>query len=463
MRLVYSLSPAFCLVLASCSFTTATGFEECMSDSDCSKASACLSRYCIKLPDGCTRVAGDFKDDDRIPFAAVLPLTTDSSGARDESEYAGLNAFTQALDEMNQRMGANGRNFALHVCDTQRDETRASDQAKWMAEQLKVPVVLSSGSGQTINISFATREFGTLVMSATATSPELISEFVSSGALLWRTAPPDTLQSRVLANLLLNDAAYQAATTIGIIYVNDPYGQGLEAELADRLRRAGRTVIAAPFTSGMDVTQAVSTVANGPAQATVLIAVTSDAKRVLSTAFLRAPLKKAAGHRWAFADASKDLDLLTVPGAITELAGALGTAPAQGAGAAFPTFRDAYRTQFGIDPSNYSFTSHSYDAMYLLGLAASYASASDRTLSGRTMADAFGLFSSGAAYTLEPRSFSDARRFITQGTSINVEGSSGKLDFIPDAGAPLSLMEVWRVEGDGGGFFTVGNFDPPVN
>src|SRR5262249_14151222 len=160
---------------------------------------------------------------------------------------------TLAVDEMNQRMGANGRNFAVYVCDTQRSEDRAKAQGAWMAQQAKVPTVITSGSQQTLTISFATRDAGTMIMSATSTSPELVSEFENSGELLWRTAPPDTLQSRVLANLLLTDPTYAALNNIGIIYVGDPYGSGLEAELLPRLRNAGRMVTTVPFDTGADV------------------------------------------------------------------------------------------------------------------------------------------------------------------------------------------------------------------
>ncbi len=455
--------PLFLLV-ASCSFTTATGFEECKVDLDCAASSACLERYCIRLPEGCARGPGDFKVADRIAFAGVLPLT-DAMGARDESEYAGLDAFTQAIEEMNQKDGANGRHFALYVCDTQRDGDRAKTQAAWMAKQLKVPALITSGSQQSLDVSSATKSLGTLIMSPTATSPELVTVFLSNtDGLLWRTAPPDTLQGRVLAGLVLSDATYSAASKIGIIYVNDAYGQGLQSELLRRLSPT-RTVETAPFTSGDDmlIGTAVNRLATQGVQATIVIGVTSDTKKILTEAFKKPMLLRAAGHRWAFADASKDPSILTVSGAVAELAGSLGTAPAQGAGMPYPTFRNAFITRFNRDPNDFSFTSHSYDAMYLVGLAASYASGTGRTLNGRTMAEAMGkIVSTGTALTLEPSQFSVMRNAISGGQSINIEGNSGHLDFIPDAGAPVSPIEEWRIEANGT-FTTVTTIDPPPN
>jgi branched-chain amino acid transport system substrate-binding protein len=142
-----------------------------------------------------------------------------------------------------------------------------------------------------------------MIMSATATSPELVTVFnVNTDGLLWRTAPPDTLQGRVLANLLLTDPTYMTAAKIGIVYVNDAYGSGLQAELSRRL--TSKMVVTAPFESGMDssITTAVGALApmsGTPVNATVVIGVTSDTKKILQAAFARPELLRAAGHRWA--------------------------------------------------------------------------------------------------------------------------------------------------------------------
>jgi branched-chain amino acid transport system substrate-binding protein len=448
----------FFLALSSCTFITATGFDECKVDSDCSADKACVDSYCVALPSGCKKANGSFDKPDRIAFAAVLPLTTDAMGTKDDSEQAGLNAFTLAVDEMNQRMGANGHNFALFVCDTQKNGDIAKTQSTFMSGTAGVPALLTSGSQQTITVSEATRGDGTMVMSATSTAPDLIAEFAASGGLLWRTAPPDTLQARVLALELTTQPryGYDGGTSLGIVYVDDAYGQGLSAELKAHLPAA----TAVPVT---DPASAIGTLkGQGATGITVLIAVAADAKPFLSAAFNDAAFRRDAGHAWAFADAAKDPDILTVANAPYELSGSLGTAPAQGAGAAYPIFRDSYLAKFGIDPSDFSFTSHSYDAMYLLGLGASYGTGTGRTLSGRTMADAMNLVSSGPMLELRPTDYVSMSNALASGMSINVEGNSGHLDFIPDAGAPYSPMELWEIEDDGG-FQTDAIVDPPTN
>jgi branched-chain amino acid transport system substrate-binding protein len=447
------------LMLSSCSFTVATGFNECTVDTDCAMKAACVQSYCIAMPDGCQRGEGTFDKADRIAFTAVLPLTVDTVGTPDDSEKAGLNAFNLAIDEMNQRMGANGHSFGLYLCDSQRDDDKAKTQATFFSKTVGVPAIVTSGSQQTIAVSEATRADGTMVMSATSTAPDLVAEFVASGGLLWRTAPPDTLQARVLAQVLTTDGGYDydAGSKLGIVYVDDAYGQGLSAELLAHIPAA----TAVPVN---DPAMAIATLkAAGATGITVLIAVAANAKPFLQAAFNEPSLRRDAGHAWAFADAAKDPDILTVPGATYELAGSLGTAPAQGAGAPYPIFRQAYIAKFSADPNNFSFTSHSYDAMYLLGLGASYATGMGHTLNGHTMATAMGLVSAAATpINLQPTDYVQMSNDLATGAAINVEGNSGHLDYIPDAGAPISPMEIWSVEADGG-FKTRNVVDPPMD
>jgi branched-chain amino acid transport system substrate-binding protein len=322
-----------------------------------------------------------------------------------------------------------------------------------------VPVILTSGSQQTISVSQATRADGTMVMSATSTAPDLVAEFAASGGLVWRTAPPDTLQARVLAEELTSEPryGYDGGADLGIVYIDDAYGQGLSAELLTRIPAATAVPVNDPVA-------AVTTLkAQGATRITVLIAVVSDAKPFLQQAFNEPTMRRDAGHEWAFADASKDPDILSVPTAPYELSGALGTAPAQGAGAPYPIFRQAYISKFGADPNDYSFTSHSYDAMYLLGLGASYGTGAGRTLSGHTMAAAMNLVSSqDTPINLQPTNYVSMSNSLAAGTAINVEGNSGHLDYIPDAGAPYSKIEIWEVTVDAG-FQTDKLVDPPMD
>lgn len=444
---------------ASCSFTTATGFNECDTDTSCDAAHpggdhVCIERYCIKLTPGCKRQAGEFTSANRAIFAASLPLTsTPDSGIVDESEQQGLNALSLAVDEGNLRDGIKGRKFALLFCNNGGDDALAKAQVDWLGSQLKVPAVVTSGSGQTIAIANVAAMRDMMVMSATSTSPELIATFQSQKQLVWRTAPSDSLQARVMSDLIEKDPAFAATDAgaptvkIGILYVNTVYGQGLSAGLQSRLPARFLTQ-GIPYELGGDVTAAVNSLDGFVPKLTMVVGFPPDLRNIVAIAKTKASLSRAANHRWLFSDSAKDPALLI--GTAEELAGSLGTAPAQGAGPTFLPFRDRFIARFKKDPTNFSFTSHSYDAMYLLMVTAAWASAGDGGITGPRMVDGMRNVSKGPALKLEPPSFTQAISAMAARTSIDAEGASGNLTFDLDGGAPSSPYELWRIEADGG-------------
>ncbi len=444
------------LALAGCSLTTATGFEECDTDSQCGADRVCLERYCIRLPEGCKRGTGAFDTAERISFAALLPLTDSPDGGTvDESEVENLNALTLAVDEGNQRDGIAGRRFALFVCNTGDDDATLKAQAQWMDQSLGVPAVVVSGSSATISAANVVTPDGVLVMSADATSPELLGTYQSTMQLVWRTAPPDTLQARVVSDeLSLWQTSQPSLQKIGIAYVDSTYGQGLGLALASRLPMARFTSKLAPYPRGGDPSSAIATLAGFSPNLTVLVAFPTDVVAIVQQAKTHPTLTRAGGHQWFFTDASKDPAILD-PTVLSEIDLSYGTAPAQGAGAHFPEFRDRFTARYLVDPSDYSFTSHSYDAMYLLMLAAAYATSSGGELNGARMAEGLGRMSSGSPIILSPDNFSLGVSALQGGSTIDVEGASSELDLDTDAGCPAassSPYELWQVRD--GGFVT---------
>jgi branched-chain amino acid transport system substrate-binding protein len=442
---------------ASCSFITATGFSDCETDSNCGNEQVCLEKYCINMATGCRRLTGEFASNNRVVFAATLPLSSmPDGGVVDQSEQQGLNALALAVEEGNLRDGIKGKKFALLFCNTGGDDALAKQQVQWLATEMKVPAVVTSGSGQTIAITNVAAMKDVMVMSATSTSPELIGTFQSNKQLVWRTAPSDSLQARVMADLIeadypaATDGGVTAPTRIGIVYVNTTYGQGLSAGLRARLPTRFE-VKELPYELNMDISQAINDLNAFAPKLTMVVGFPPDIRAMVNLAKSKAALSRASGHRWLFSDSAKDPALL-IDGTLAELAGSVGTAPAQGAGATFPSFKDRFVSKFAADPASFSFTSHSYDAMYLLMLSAAWATGgnSDAGITGLAMADGMRHVSSGAAFSLAPNNFTGAVTAMQAGMSIDVEGASGKLNYDLDAGAPSSPYELWLIEADGG-------------
>ncbi|GMU59673.1 MAG: hypothetical protein AMXMBFR34_14360 [Myxococcaceae bacterium] len=442
---------------AACSFTTASGFTECSTDVDCGPGFACVKRFCLPLPDGCRRHAGVFNTTNRVPLVSVQPLTLsadDGGTTTDESELQGLNAMTLAVEEANKFDGLKGRAFGLFFCDTFDDNSRGAAQAGWMVKNVGTPAILTSGSGLTTNVANEPdrKAAQAFIMSPTATSASLLALFRDDGNV-WRVAPDDSQQAAVLAGEVAQATAGNVNLKVVVAYEDSVYGSAFEPALRDELSRRGRLPVGIPFTRGLDrsaTTTLLNRVENESPVATILIAFRPDVVSIVSDGATRPKLQRANGHRWFLSDAAKDPGIVT-PQTAVELEAALGTAPAQGAGAAFGSFSDAFFTRFGVRPDTYSFTSHSYDAAWLTMGAAAWATQQGGGITGARMREGMGRVSQTSLPPLRllASNWTELSTSLSSGTSVNVEGSSGALDYNLDAGTPSSPYEVWQVL-DGG-------------
>ncbi len=448
--------------LASCSFTTAGNFVECKNDVDCGNATACARGYCLPLPPGCRREeAGGmkraFEEANRIPLVALLPINAVTPGELDDSEVQSINAIKLAISEANDRLAKDRGLFGLFVCDTDSaiDGGGLERQGEWFITNLQAPALIVSSSGPTERMAQneVRRDAGTFIISPNSTSPNLTTAFLRDGNV-WRVPPPDTRQAAVMVDLLVRDFR-DAGTRIDILHATGTYGDGFAYPLADQLSDAGFTTNRRSFV-GADMTTwggAVTSVNNDEPAATVLIGNTSYAVAMIERAKSFPKLTRAMGHRWYLTDSMKEQALIT-PVTITELDQSLGTAPSQGAGSAYATFRNSYTTRYTTDPNATNYLSHSYDATWLVMLAAQYAMGTPPVLSkvtgprlGEGMAKL--ALSTGPATPLRADNWSDLALALGNGVATNVEGASGPLDFNLDAGAPAAPYEVWQVS-DGG-------------
>jgi branched-chain amino acid transport system substrate-binding protein len=466
--LVFVVGLGLGALAASCSFTTASGFNECTVDTDCAASSVCVKQYCLPMPAGCQRAEGSFDKADRIPLATIVTLTNPDGGPIERETYR-LNALKLALSEANKFGGLKNSPYALIACNSPADDTSIQSVTAWLVQNLSVPAIVVSRSGPLRAASAEPNRLaaGTFLISANATSASLVGTFQRDGNV-WRVAPPDTLQARVLRELVTQalvgtpdpDAgvvdggtvdAGARSLTVAIVNESTDYGGGLQLALNDELTQAGFTVKTTPFDPPLSAATAAgvasSLASNAPA-ATIVIGFPPDVVQVVTAAKSFPVLQLANGHRWFFTDSAKDPAILTATTA-DQLEGLTGTTPAQGVGTAFRTFRDSFTARYGVDPSAYSFTAHTYDAMWLTLASTAWAQHSG-AVTGPAMREGMLNVSSNATPTLLlGAKWSDVSAALLAGTPINADGSSGDLQFDPDAGAPSGPYEVWTVRDAG--------------
>ncbi|QRK13071.1 ABC transporter substrate-binding protein [Archangium violaceum] len=462
------LTGVLSVLATGCSFTTAAGLDQCETSADCGGDQVCTRGICLPQPTGCGTLHGS-TDPNSIQMGALVPLhtSTDENASVDESDEQALNAVLLALEEVNQR-GIGGRQIALHVCDTGSDVERTERQARWLVNEKKVVAVLTAGSSQTLAAKWVTVPNDVLTMSYSATSKELTSLSDTNGGpvgLVWRTSTSDAIQGTVIADLLSTDPRFGAPAKVGILYVDDPYGQGLNYIISDRLKNGPTWVANRGFLYPRhgDVKETLAQLDMYDPDVTVLMGFADDATAILEEASTRTNLKRENGHQWFFSDSVKDAALLADPEAAALAQDFYGTAPAQGTGQAFDIFSSRFIDKYKKDPAGYAYTSNAYDAMYLMALGAAYAQGTANAVTGAKMAEGLTRVSSGTSGTntqLTNSNFTYLAEELAAGRSVNVDGASGPLDF-DAAGEASSPVELWQVKDQS--FVTISTIQPPQN
>ena len=446
------------LALGGCSFTVASpkAFHECDVDQDCPDSLACVEHYCVgnRVPDGCGKTVGETATDATLHFGAVLPLTYSDDGGtvEDPKEGARLNAIQMALEEINMRK-ISSHPVVLHVCDSHRSAEQAAAQATWLARDTGSVAILTAGSAQTLAVADASVPAGVVTMSFSATSPEisaLPATHEGSSRLVWRTAPSDAIQGRVMAGLVKTDTRYAAVKKIGVLYLNDTYGQGLKDEFIGQVELPLQAR-GFQYERGGNLGPTLQELNTYDPDLTVVIAFPDDAVKVLQQVASLSNLQKGAGHQWLFSDSAKSASLLSglTANERAEVEGSYGTAAAQGAGRAYQSFEEAYVARFnGQKPSQYSFTANAYDAAYCLSLAVA-AAIRDGTglVTGATTAAGLTRLSKGTAFELRASQFLPASQQLAAGNTVDVDGASGALDFDPQKGEAPGNIQVWSISG----------------
>lgn len=479
---------AQCGALFGVGSTCAEGFcsdaAACATGHDCRKAAgggACIAGACqAAFPkDATCNAITEPPDLLTKPLAGVgAPLIIGGIMSFDEPKHqARAVAIRLAVADINANGGMN-RNQKLGVvfCDnggpgntaTGVDRTARTNHAvDYLAGTLGVPVIVDpTGSTDSIDIITRLKEraYPTAIVASAATSPALTDvddrlKPTDKYGLFWRTCPSDIGQGKVLAQQVIP----KATGKIAITYLKDAYGEGLAAVFRDTY---GITQTESfPLTSD-DLTSASSLAANAAAVdasgagGVLVIALQASSVVKIITSMAMKPI---AAKPFFLTDSAKDSASLldpTLPMAVkTILAGALGTAPASPSGPNYEQLKINLKLM-KVDPSSFSFVAHSYDATMVGAFGIIVASKSGTTYDGVNVADGLAHLSAGKAVDISPTGWLSGVGELTSKGQINVNGTSGKLDFDPTTGEAPGQIEVWQVSPDFKSFATVQILDP---
>ncbi|MFK5583550.1 MULTISPECIES: ABC transporter substrate-binding protein [unclassified Serinicoccus] len=254
-----------------------------------------------------------------------------------------------------------------------------------------------------------------LMISPANTSPEFTDW--DDDNLYWRTAPSDLLQGEVLGNMIASDGVQN----LGILYLNDAYGTGLEAQLTETFEAANGAIVASESYNAGDTTfdaQISSIMAENP-DAIALITF-DEAKTIIpaidAAGFDTGSLYFVDGN---IADYSEDFDEGL-------LEGSKGTQPGPDLGDDFRDQLNEVWTEAGNDElSDWNYAAESYDAVVLAALAALAAN----SVEGPEMASKMQEVSGGAGEGETVSDFAEAAQIIVDGGVVDYDGPSGPISF----------------------------------
>lgn len=262
---------------------------------------------------------------------------------------------------------------------------------------------------------------GVITFSPANTSPDFTTW--EDNNLYWRTAPSDLLQGEVLGNLIAEDGN----STLGIIYLNDAYGTGLEKALTETFEGTGGKVVASASYNAGDT--------NFSAQVSTILAQSPSAIAVIGfeeTATIVPAFVSSGfpGGKFYFVDGNISQWGADMP---VSLEGSKGTNPGPSLS---DDFQERLKAQWltqgdGQELRDFNYAAESYDAVVLLALASLAANSTDPTAIAGKLQEVSG----GSGDGEKCDTFTACADIILGGKVADYDGYSGGVAF-DDAGDP---------------------------
>ena len=379
------------------------------------------------------RSGEDSSSDDIAPI--VIAWLADYSGPLAEYGLEMGNGAQLAVDHINAAGGLLGRQVVLITGDTNTDPTRAVEEARRLVE-VEGAVGIAGPVASSTTLPVGESICGPLqvpCVTPAATSPQL--SLADDDGFLFRATISDAAQGPVLAQLA-QDQGYQR---VGVLYRDDPYGQGLAEAFAASFSGEANLVSYQPVAQPSYLAE-LQRAAEDDAEALVVIAFEE------AQVFIREALEQGLFDEFLFVDGSKSQDLIDAIGG-EYLNGMPGTAQAPGPETpSLAAWQDAYISAFGALPA-LPFVAESYDAAMVLMLAIEAAGSTD----GAAIRDALSIVSSpgGEIVIAGEAGAAAGLAALRSGLDIDYEGAATTLDWNEVGDVTSGYIGIWQYA-DGG-------------
>ena len=337
-----------------------------------------------------------------------------------------------AIDHINAAGGVNGEDVVFVTGDTQVDQTVGVEEARRLVDIEGVHAIVGP-LASTITIAVAETVTGpaqvpTISPSATSAAVTLAQD----DGFLFRSTISDAAQAPVLAQLV-EDAGIE---NVGVLFLNDAYGQGLSGGFSSLFR--GTATMVSHESEQVSYLAELQQAADGGAEWLVAISFPEQAK-----IYLREALENGIFEQFVFVDGTKSEELIEDIGA-EFLNGFQGTAPSAGPETdATAAWNEAYLEEFGALPTR-PFVREAYDAVIVIALAAEAAGSTD----GVAIRDELVRVASPGGEVALPGAdgIKRALELIRDGVDVNYEGGATTLDWNADGDVTTGFVGIWEYQ-----------------
>ena len=345
------------------------------------------------------------------------------------------NSVALAADHINAAGGIQGGSMVIISRDTGTVEVQGVDSARALIDVENVVAIvgaLSSGV-TTAAANSVVIPNGRIIISGASTAPAIST--LNDNDWVFRTAVSDAAQGVVLADL----ARREGYDTVGVMYINNVYGQGLADQFEETFTQLGGTVLNKVPHEPTQPTYAseLEKATDGDPDALVTISYPGQTQ-----VYIREALEGDYADTFLFADGLKAPEWIEAIDAWDALEGTFGTVPGGPSRPEKGAFESSYTAAYGYPPSH-PFMGEHYDAAILVALAAAHAGS---TTDPAAIRDSLREVANAPGEVVGPgrEGIARALQLLAEGQDINYEGTAGNVDLDAN-GDVFGSIEIWQV------------------
>jgi branched-chain amino acid transport system substrate-binding protein len=338
-----------------------------------------------------------------------------------------------AVDEINAAGGVLGRPVRVVTGDDGADATVVRRSFDRLVGQDKADAIIGPASSGTV-LAIATKLRSEKVVACTGSATVEELSRVRSGGFLFRTAPPDRLQGRALADVLVADGHER----IAILARDDSYGDEFVRWISARVAKQRPKAVVQTYAydpGGRRPGRAVQKAAAAEPDAVVLVDFADEAAPVV-----RAMIDGSLGPRDVPVYAVDAMQSATLADAIdpadaTTIDGIRGLAPA----IAPVNERTDFATRLAESGTEPVFSAHYYDCAVLSALAAVKARSDDPAAMRKAFAE-------NLHGETDCTTFAACRALLDQGATIHWRGASSDFEEFGRVEPNEGVYDIWTYQ-----------------